>query len=134
MLGLKDFLEGPLLLKQRRLAADRPPMSKESFVDAVASTDLGRSAANMLWEKLAEITICDQFTPYPDDDLLKAFGLAEEDLDEDLILEIIKATGSVAPDRNMLANFGSVNTPSDIIRLIEASNRSLSGEVEGKSE
>jgi len=79
----------------------------------------------MLWGKLAETIICDQFTPYPDDDLLKAFGLAEEDLDEDVILEIVKATGSVVPDRDMLAKFGPVNTPADIIRLIEASNGEL---------
>jgi hypothetical protein len=128
MFSLKALVERPLLLKQRRLAANRPAMPKEQFIDTIASTELGRSAASMLWRKLVEATICDQFTPYPDDDLLKAFGLAEEDLDEDIILDIIKATGSVIPDRSMLKSFGSVNTPSDIIRLIEAGNASGSGE------
>ncbi len=122
MFSLKTLLERPLSSKQRSLAASRPPMSKEQFVDAVASTDLGHSAADMLWEKLAEATVYGQFTPYPDDDLLKVFGLAEEDLDEDVILEIITATGSVVPDRNQLKKFGPVNTPADIVKLIEMSN------------
>jgi len=78
----------------------------------------------MLWEKLLEVRADDQFSPYPDDDLLQVFGLAEEDLDEDVILEIITLTGSAVPSRDMLAKFGPVNTPADIIKLIEMSNAS----------
>jgi len=99
-------------------------MSKGQFLDAVASSDLGRAAADMLWEKLLEVRADDQFCPYPDDDLLQVFGLAEEDLDEDVILEIITLTGSAVPSRDMLAKFGPVNTPADIIKLIEMSNAS----------
>lgn len=129
MFSLRRLLERPLSSKQRRLAASRPPMSKEQFVDAVASTDLGHSAADMLWEKLAEATVYDKFSPYPDDDLLKVFGLAEEDLDEDVILEIIMATGSVVPEREQLRKFGPVNTPADIVKLVEMGNGSNSAGI-----
>ena len=115
-------LISPVWLKQRNLAVGRLPISKERFVSAVSSTELGRVAAWMLWEKLRHEVVYDGFTPYPDDDLLKVFALAEEDLDEDIILEIISATGSIIPDSDMLCCFGAVKTPYDIIRLIEESN------------
>lgn len=105
-----------------RLAANRPRMSKEQFVNDVASSDLGRLAADLLWEKLVEVAVCDQFTPYPSDDLLKVFGLAEEDLDEDIIFEIITTIGSTVPGSVVLKEFGPVNTPADIVRLIEIGN------------
>lgn len=89
---------------------------------AVASSDLGREAANMLWVKLIEARVDDQFTPYPDDNLLQVFGLVDEDLDEDVILDIIQEMGSKVPTSEALAQFGSVNTPADIVRLIECSN------------
>lgn len=92
--SLKRLLEMPFSGRQNRLANSRPAMSKERFVDAIASSGQGRMAAEVLWDKLVEARVCDRFTPYPDDDLLKVFGLAEEDLDEDVFLEIIEATGS----------------------------------------
>lgn len=122
MKTLKRLLEMPFSGRQSRLAASRPSISKGQFLDAVASSDLGRAAADILWEKLLEVRADDQFSPYPDDDLLQVFGLAEEDLDEDIILEIITAIGSAVPSRDMLAKFGPVNTPADIVKLIEISN------------
>lgn len=122
MFKLKLILGRPLLVRQRDLASGRSPMTKEHFIEAVSSTDLGEAAANFLWEKLSELVVYDGFTPHPDDDLLKVYGLAEEDLDEDVILEIIRVTASNVPDQEALAQFGPVNTPSDIIRLIEKSN------------
>jgi hypothetical protein len=122
MFNLKSILEVPLRGRQRDLAHGRSPMPKEHFIDAIASTELGKTAANLLWGKLSELVVYDGFTPHPDDDLLKVYGLAEEDLDEDVILEIIKASGSHIPDSEALARFGPVNTPSAIIRLIETSN------------
>lgn len=122
MRPLKRLLEMPFSGRQMRLAANRPRMSKEQFVNDVASSDLGRLAADLLWEKLVEVAVCDQFTPYPSDDLLKVFGLAEEDLDEDIIFEIITTIGSTVPGSVVLKEFGPVNTPADIVRLIEIGN------------
>ena len=97
-------------------------MSKERFVDFVATSDLGRLAAGLLWEKLMEAKVCDELTPYPDDDLHKVFGLAEEDLDEDIVLAVIEETRSTIPSKDVLEKFGAVNTPADIVRLIEVGN------------
>lgn len=92
----------------------------------VASTERGRVAAAMLWDKLSEAVVYERFTPYPDDDLLTTFGLAEEDLDQDIVLDLVLKTASVVPSREMLKRFGPVNTPADVIRLIEATPRASS--------
>ena len=76
MVGLKDLLEMPLVLRQCRLASGRAQMTKEPFVSETASTELGKSAAALVWDKLSALNGRGDFTPYPSDSLLKVFGLA----------------------------------------------------------
>lgn len=119
MESLKSLFEMPFSARQRRLAASRPPLSKDDFIAKIASDDRGRGAAALLWDKLNAAKVREELSPYPDDDLLRVYGLADEDLDEDIILAIIRDVGVPVPDREMLASFGQVSTPSDIVRLIE---------------
>lgn len=74
----------------------------------------------MLWDKLNESAIVNGFTPYPEDDLLHVYGLAEEDLDEDIILDIIKRLGLPIPSHDTVERIGPIQKPADVIRLIEA--------------
>ena len=80
MSSLKFVFGMPFSLRQRRLAKGRPSMSKQEFVDRTASSEIGKAAASMVWEKLRDVAIVDTFAPYPDDDLLRTYGLADEDL------------------------------------------------------
>lgn len=133
MKTLKRLLEMPFSTRQSRLASSRSAMCKGEFVAKTSSTALGRSAANLLWEKLQSEKVVDEFSPYPDDDLLKVYGLADEDLDEDVILAIIQQIGTPVPSAKVLKAFGPVNTPADIVRLIEANEASQQGPEVGKA-
>jgi len=95
-------------------------MTKAAFIDAVASTALGRAAAALLWDKLLELKVNADFTPYPSDDLLRTFGLAEEDLDVDVIIDIARSLGRAVPDQAIVDGVGAVATPADVVRLLEA--------------
>ncbi len=121
--SILGFLELPWYRRQKALAKERPAISRDEFVARVSTTDLGRHSAGLLWEKLEEAKVVENFHPYPLDDLLHTFGLAEEDLDEDIILAIIKAVGSIIPSRKLLKEFGPIETPLDIVKLIEMANR-----------
>ena len=63
----------------------------------------------------------DGFSPYPSDRLLKVYGLAEEDLDVDVIMDILKRLNCRAPDQATVNAIGAINTPADIVRFVEAS-------------
>jgi hypothetical protein len=90
MVGLKALFELPLVLRQRRLASGRARMTKEEFVCETASTELRELAAAIVWDKLSGLKAYGEFSPYPSDSLLNVFGLAEEDLDVDIIMDILK--------------------------------------------
>lgn len=95
-------------------------MSEQEFVDRTASSEIGKSAASMVWEKLRDVAIVDIFISYPDDDLLRTYGLADEDLDEDIILEILKALNRTVPGEDALHMIGPIELPVDIVRLVES--------------
>jgi hypothetical protein len=116
-----QFVVGlPFSIRQRRLAEIRAPLSKDEFTIRIASSEIGKKAADMLWCKLKESAMVEEFTPYPEDDLLHTYGLAEEDLDEDIILAIITCLGVSAPRPDLVRKIGPIRTPIDVIRLIEA--------------
>jgi hypothetical protein len=87
---LDQVLQWPLYKRQRALAANRPVLTKNDFVGQISTTAIGRAAAELLWEELEALKVVDEFHPDPLDDLLKVYGLADEDLDEDIILAIIR--------------------------------------------
>ena len=117
---IKSLLELPLRRRQRELASSRAPMARQTFIDLTASTDVGRAAAAMLWDKLSSLKVCEEFTPYPSDDLLSTFGVAEEDLDVDVITDIAKSLSRSVPDQATVEIFRAVATPAHVVRLIEA--------------
>lgn len=120
MASLKFVFGLPFSLRQRRLAMARPSISKQDFVDRSASSELGKAAASILWDKLIELRVVDELTPYPDDDLLHTYGLADEDLDEDIILDILKSLNRTVPSENVVRTVGPINSPLDIVRLVES--------------
>ncbi len=119
-MNLRSILEMPFSTRQRKLAASRSPMDKEDFIQLVASSDVGRRAGSLLWDKLNSVKVRKELTPYPDDDLLRVYGLADEDLDEDVVLRIIEELEVPVPDHDDLEAFGPVKTPCDVVRLIES--------------
>ena len=61
------------------------------------------------------------FTPNPPDSLLKVYSLAEEDLDVDIIMDILKKLNCGVPDQATVDAIGAINTPADVVRFVEAS-------------
>ena len=119
MKTLKNLLEFPLEKTQAGLAASRSPISKADFVDRAGKTEKGRKVAGFVWEKLDVLKVVSQFSPDPADDLLRVYGLAEEDLDEDIILESLRAAGLRTPTQEEVKRAGPINTPADIVKLAE---------------
>jgi hypothetical protein len=119
------ILQWPLYQRQRRLARSRVALSKQAFAEELAGSDVGRAAASLLWDALLAVRCCEEFCPDPSDDFLEVYGLAEEDLDEDMILEILRRLAQPIPDERVLTTVGPVRTPKDFIRLVETNASSM---------
>lgn len=117
---IQSILAMPFSLRQRRLAKERVPLSKAEFVARVSDMGGDQDAARLMHEKLNDWVYAQGFTPYPDDDLGKVYGMAEEELDEDLILSIFQQLGVPQPSKERIASFGVVDTPLRVAQLVEA--------------
>ena len=117
----------PFSLRQKRLSDSRRPMTREEFISQLGKSALGHQAAAMLWGKLNERIYFERFTPYPTDDLGKIFGIAEEDLDERTVLDILKRLRCPIPGADVLERVGPINTSEDLVRLIEVSAETSPG-------
>lgn len=75
-------------------------------------------AAVALWNRLRDWTYVSDFTPYPTDSLGSVFGMAEEELDEDLVLAILQELNVPVPSKELVAEFGTADTPARVALLV----------------
>jgi hypothetical protein len=74
--------------------------------------------------RLKEWTVVPDFTPYPGDSSGSVFGIAEEELDEDLILSMLRELAVPIPTKAQVSAFGPVDTPLRIAQLVALCRRS----------
>ncbi|HET9638266.1 MAG TPA: hypothetical protein VFP12_03585 [Allosphingosinicella sp.] len=119
MKTLAFLVQLPFSWRQHKVRARRNDMTRERFVAALATNDAEELAAGILWDKLAEVAVIPDFRPDPDDDFLYLYGLADEDLDEDIILEILTSLGLKPPSPFELQRVGRISSPRDFVKLVK---------------
>lgn len=115
---LKNLFGVPFNLRQSRLARSRQALSETEFVQRITDQGGDREAALALWTTLKDWTCASDFTPYPTDSLGWVFGIAEEELDEDLVLGILRRLDVTVPNNELLAEFGAIDTPLRVAQLV----------------
>jgi hypothetical protein len=109
----------PFSQRQRRLARNRPAMTKTRFVENIVSTGGDAAAAAFVWDRIISFCIEPGHSPYPDDSLAQIYGIAEEDRDEDIILKILEKAKLPIPDSKTIELFGEVDTPRRVAQFVE---------------
>ena len=70
-----------------------------------------------MWDCLAAEAVVPGFKPHPDDDLVKVFGLADEDL-SDVVLDAVLKTGARVPPGPETAAMPAIRTVSDVVAFV----------------
>jgi hypothetical protein len=118
----------PFSLRQQKLSDSRSPMSKSQFIETITLGDGDGQAAEILWDSLvANNVVVDGFTPYPDDSLCFVYGVAEEELDEDLIARVFVTLKVPLPDAAFMKHFGKVDSAWQIAKLVGRARSVASG-------
>jgi len=118
------FLFGlPFSYRQKKLAASRPPIDKEQFVSRILAEGGDERAAAMVWDALVADWVIEGFTPYPEDSLGRVYGIAEEELDDDLIARTLKELGLPIPDRDFVKRFGMIDSPRRVAQFVSECRR-----------
>ncbi len=100
--------------RQRELAAARQHYGKSDFVKHfTADSDIASEA----WDRLMSEATVPGFRPFPSDNLLFVFGLAEEDL-EDVLLDLLQAFGFRVPSPEETAAMEPIESVEDLVRFI----------------
>jgi hypothetical protein len=72
-----------------------------------------------VWTMLTGHAI-DGFRPKPEDNLQHIFGLAEEDLDKDVVLKLLETYSCRIPNESELASMKPVDTVQDLVMFVSA--------------
>jgi len=115
---VQKVLAFPLSGRQSTLSKNRSPLSKFDFIDSIIQSGGDQEAAEMVHSKLQDWIYYEGFTPYPDDSLSSVFGIAEEELDEDLILDIFMKLSLSTPSQQEVTTFGPIDTPTGVAQLV----------------
>jgi hypothetical protein len=109
-----DLVEGPWSSRQRRLMEQR---ADYQFADFMQHFGREPEIAKEIWSALSDHALVYGFKPKPQDELLKVFGLAEEDLD-DLVLRILQRCGCRIPSVAETGRMKPVRTVGDLFELV----------------
>lgn len=93
-------------------------MGESEFVQRIGAEGGDEQAGCLIYTKLLDWIYVTGFTPYPEDNLCHIYGIAEEERDEDMILEILQHLKMKPPSTEALGVFGAVDTPIQIARLV----------------
>jgi len=114
-----SFLLGlPFSYRQKKLAGERGRIDKPEFVSRIVAGGGDERAGEILWDALVSGCVSEGFTPYPDDSLGRVYGVAEEDLDEDLILRTLRELHIPIPDRDFVQSFGVIDSPLRVAQFV----------------
>jgi hypothetical protein len=114
----KHLFHYPLYRRQLHLAKGRNAIDESGFVGEIVEKGGDYVAAVSLWKRLNECKTVDHLTPYPTDSLETVYGLADEDLDDDLVLDLFKELRVPVPSTEVLHEFGQIDTPLQVAQLV----------------
>jgi hypothetical protein len=108
----------PFSYRQKKLTASRSPIDKEQFVSRISAAGGDERAAAIVWDTLLAGWVIEGFTPYPDDSLRRVYGVADEELDDDLIARTLEELHLPIPDRDVVERFGIIDSPCRVAQLV----------------
>lgn len=104
--------------QQKKLAGHRAVLEKSEFVKDIEVSGGDGPAAALIWDHLHRWGVADGFSPHPGDDFLKVYGIAEEELDQDLIMWVFAELELRMPTSSDAAFFGPVETPRSLAAFV----------------
>src|SRR5712671_7945474 len=107
----------PFRGRQLRAMASRYSYSRDDFRKYFAATGAASNVIDAVWETLIDHAVI-EFKPMPEDNLQYIFGLADEDLDIDVVLQLLKNCGCRIPKPDEIEKMGSIDTVEDLVRFV----------------
>ena len=101
-------------------------MKAGQFVRQIVGAGGGEDAVLFILDHLRDWVCVGSFTSYPHDIFSNIFGIAEDGLDEDMILGVIRRLGLSVKDVSSFRFAASVDMPVQIAKLAAGVRKSVS--------
>jgi hypothetical protein len=116
---VQRILDWPFRGRQLRAMKARESYTKSNFQEHLSNAGGDSEVIEEVWTMLTGHAI-DGFRPKPEDNLQHIFGLAEEDLDKDVVLKLLETYGCRIPNESELASMKPVDTVQDLVMFVSA--------------
>lgn len=116
---VQRILDWPFRGRQLRAMEARQSYTKSNFQEHLSNAGGDSEVIDEVWTILTGHAI-DGFKLKPEDNLQYIFGLAEEDLDEDVILKLLEKYNCRIPNESELASMRPVDTVQDLVMFVSA--------------
>lgn len=115
---LLSLVDRPLKRQVRLMEIDKD-RTPEGFVRACAELRVDEDICREVLSALRGLAALEAFVPAAQDDLLGIFGLADEDLDDDLVLPLLSRLSCKVPTPGETAEMPPVRTVGDLVRFLQ---------------
>jgi hypothetical protein len=119
---VQRIMDWPFRGRQLRAMKARESYTKNNFQEQLSDAGGDNEVIEEVWAILTDHAI-DGFKPKPEDNLQYIFGLAEEDLDEDVVLKLLEVYSCRIPNESELASMKPVDTVQDLVMFVSALKR-----------
>ena len=116
---LQRILDWPFRGRQLRAMNLREGYTKDHFQEQLLNAGADTETIEQVWTLLADHAV-EGFKPKPEDNLQYLFGLAEEDLDEEVILALLEANGCHIPNESEVARMGPLDSVHDLVMFVSS--------------
>ena len=128
---VQKFLALPFSFRQSTLARKRHPISYSDFVSFVIQADGDAQAADLIFSKLQDWIYNEGFTAHPEDSLGMVFGIAEEELDEDIIFEMLVKLNIPIPTQQEVLAFGPIDSAVEVAQFVSFARTGINRKKNG---
>lgn len=116
---VQRIVDWPFRGRQLRAMKARKIYTKNNFQEQLSDAGGDSEVIEEVWAILTDHAI-DGFKPKPEDNLQYIFGLAEEDLDEDVVMKLLETYSCRIPSESELASMRSIDTVKDLVMFVSA--------------
>ena len=116
LMRLRLLVEMPFSGRQIAAQRDRRDSSLDIFLSSFPGAE---REAECVWRAFRSVAVVDNFPPLPDDDLLKLYGVADEDLD-DVVLGIFSELNYPVPLPSVTERYAPLRTIRDVVSFVRA--------------
>ncbi len=113
------LIKGPFDSRQLEVLSGRSHFDKQQFADHFLPIKVEENIPNSVWDILVSEHSIEGFKPFPSDDIIYMYGIADEDF-EDFVSDLIELCDREFPAKKELDCMDPIESVFDLVKFISS--------------